>query len=351
MPKIALVAVLDWGLGHATRCVPVISELLKQKVTVVIAGNGSSLKLLQLEFPQLKSYELPAYNIKYSITGKVIFKLLKQLPGFFKTIRCEQICVGEIITKEKIDFIISDNRYGCYSKDIKSIFIGHQLNLILPKGLELFSSWVNSQHLKLLSKFKEVWIPDNESGFRFSGELSKTSLAVKHIGILSRFKRHIDQISTHYKYVAIVSGPEPQRKIFEDIIRTQLLKSDKISLLIKGLPGSDEEIRSNNLTELNHLSSQKLNKIIQSADVIISRSGYSSIMDFAVLEKKAILVPTPGQTEQAYLAEYLQENKMAVIQHQNNFNLDNALLQLSQINNLPETIPNSALSKAIATLL
>jgi uncharacterized protein (TIGR00661 family) len=349
--KSVLVGVLDWGLGHATRCVPLIHELLKQNADVVLAGSGYSLVLLKEEFPQLVYYELPSYKITYPKRA-LMFLLLLQLPRVIRAIAREEKMAGEIIKNEKIDFIISDNRYGCYSKKIRSVFMGHQLDLPMPSGLGFLSNMVNSIHRKLIKRFDHVWIPDEENGFHFSGRLSQSiKVNSRRIGMLSRFSGVPQTNNDHFEIVAVLSGPEPQRTIFENILKLQLMRSKRKSLLVKGKPGKQNRVTTQNLTEIDHLNSVELESILSSAYFIVTRSGYSSIMDLAVLGKKVLLIPTPGQIEQEYLAEYLKSNKFAITQKQDELDLENALDQFQFVKPLPKTIPNIGLAQAITELI
>jgi predicted glycosyltransferase len=347
-----LVAVLDWGLGHATRCIPVIQELQKQNARVVVGGSGLSLRFLQAEFPDLAFYELPSYGVVYPEKRSMLLSMLRQLPKINRAIRRERKQVEEIIQKEKVDFILSDNRYGCYSNQVKSIFIGHQLNIQMPSGLSIFSGFVNRQHWKRIQHFDQVWIPDQENGFHFSGILSETPLAkTKRIGILSRFSGAHEPAKETYEIVALLSGPEPQRSIFENKLRGQLQMLKRKSLMLKGKPGIHERTDNGSITEINHVSSKELQSILASADLVVARSGYSTIMDLAALGKKAILIPTPGQTEQEYLTRYLSSSKMAYNQAQDKLDLVNALTHLSEFGTLPKTEPNTLLPKAIQELV
>ena len=350
--KSALVAVLDWGLGHATRCVPVIRELQKQNVRVVIGGGGASLQFLKEEFPDMDFYELPAYGITYPENGSMMVSMLFQFPRISRAIGQEKRMIDEIIKKEEIDFILSDNRYGCFSNKIKSVFISHQLNLQIPSGLSVFSWLVNRIHLNRIKKFDEIWIPDQENGFYFSGVLSQNKFSnTKRIGILSRFSGISIPVREIYDIVALISGPEPQRTIFENILRKQLSENGRKSLMVKGKPGLTEKVKNGTLTEFNHLNSVELEPLLSAANVIIARPGYSTIMDLATLGKGAIFVPTPGQTEQEYLAQYLISYKMAYTQIQKKFNIETAMTQLTTLGTLPKPQPNSLLANAIQGLI
>ena len=145
-----LVAPLDWGLGHATRCIPIINALLKRNAEVIIAGSGSSAGLLKAEFPNLKHYSLPGYNPRYATNGNMVWAMAKQLPQFIKTIRQEYTAINELVQKEKIDVLISDNRYGCYSAQAKSIFISHQLNILMPVRFK----WMNRLHYVIVGPLR-----------------------------------------------------------------------------------------------------------------------------------------------------------------------------------------------------
>ena len=351
--KNALVTVLDWGLGHATRCVPVIRELQKQNINVVVGGGGLSLIFLKEEFPALTFYPLPSYGVVYPESNSMWFSILKQLPKVFAAINQEKKAVDEILGKEKIDIIISDNRYGCFSKKVKSIFVGHQLNLQMPAKARWLSKVVNRFHSNKIKAFDEVWIPDEADGakpnrspthraqrpirfdgddnlksaqavgFSYSGVLSEIdSLNTKRIGILSRFGNETKKPDEIYDIVALISGPEPQRTIFENLCRQQLITCKRKSLMIKGKPGTSGTVTDGLLTEVGHLPSQEMESVLKNCQVVISRSGYSTIMDLATLNKKAFFIPTPGQTEQEYLAEHLVNNKMAFAQPQSQFDLE-----------------------------
>ena len=158
--KKVLITPLDWGLGHATRCIPIIHELLKRGCTVLIAGSGDSLLLLKNEFPHLTFFTLSAYSPLYSRTQSMIWKMVSQLPKFVEVIRKEHQQIQVLIEQHKIDFIISDNRYGCWSAKIPSVFMTHQLNILMPDGLKWIEPLVRRVNKRLIKKFSSCWIPD-----------------------------------------------------------------------------------------------------------------------------------------------------------------------------------------------
>jgi uncharacterized protein (TIGR00661 family) len=327
MTKRVLVAPLDWGLGHATRCIPIINCLLEYHCEVMVASSGAALTLLKMEFPALSFFELPAYDPIYSSKNSMIMRTIRQLPKFYKVINNEHRALQRIVRHQKIDILISDNRYGCWSNDVKkSIFITHQLNILMPSGFQWLAPIVNYFNQKSIKKFDCCWVPDHEGVRALTGKLSRhPNLTPRYIGVLSRFGKCLPEQDFRYKLLVILSGPEPQRTILEGILVKQIGDSKLPALLVRGVPG-DERVKINDQFEIiNFLNSRQLNEAICLSEIIIARSGYSTIMDLATLEKKAILIPTPGQTEQEYLAITLQEKGIALSAPQLNFNLIDAL--------------------------
>ena len=352
--KTVLVAPLDWGLGHTTRCIPVIQELLHQNFTVLIAAVGNSAHLLRKEFPGLTILSLKGYQICYSNT-KVFFKvkLFGQIPKILKAINHEHTWLKQIIKEYKIDIVVSDNRYGLYNSKIKSIFITHQL--AIETGYA-FTNWlVQKLNYRLINKFNQCWIPDDEAPFDLAGKLSHPKempiVPTKYIGILSRFKK--DTTEKNIDLLVLISGPEPQRTALENMMLLQMTKFSLKMVLVRGLPGaSNKNINTNKeLQILDHLPATELNKLIQSSKIVIARSGYSTIMDLIALQQKAILIPTPGQTEQEYLAEYLSAKKYFVSAHQKGFNLVTEIKNLESVEWKTLPVPqNKKLQEAIICL-
>jgi UDP-N-acetylglucosamine transferase subunit ALG13 len=272
--------------------------------------------------------------------------MLIQVPKVLMVIKEEHSQIREIVKQEKIDIIISDNRYGCWSDKTKNIFICHQLNLMPP----VFSSFVNLMHRRLIEKFSECWVPDEEGKEALAGDLViNPKLKLKRIGLLSRMKWRQSQI--RYEITVILSGPEPQRSIFERIILNELKVSNKKSLVVKGLPGEKEHTVVNNCEIIGHLRAQEMNDAILESELIISRSGYSTIMDLAMLAKRAIFVPTPGQPEQEYLAKELMKKKITFSMPQDSFNLQSALLQSKEYSGFKRRNENVELNKVVNNLL
>lgn len=326
MKKKVLIAPLDWGLGHATRCIPIINQFLKKDCEVVIGSSGAASSLLKKEFPSLRFVSLPAYAIHYSSRRSFAFSMLRQLPRILRTINKERKLISELVEREHFDLIISDNRYGCYSQKVKSIFITHQTTLLLPSSLSFLRNWVNGIHTKWIMRFQECWVPDFPDN-RITEALSTNSkLSLQYIGMLSRFKKSEKQVARQFDLAVLLSGPEPQRSIFESKVKEELTAFEGKVLIVRGIPGTDGHVSTTkNITEVDHLPASELLHLMEASDIVLARSGYSTIMDLYYLGKKAILIPTPGQTEQEYLAFQLMRLKIAYSCSQDEFDLQEAI--------------------------
>ena len=317
-----LITPLNWGLGHATRCIPIINSLVESGIKVCLASDGRALSLLKEEYPGLTAYELPGYNVRYEQTG-MIWNIAKQLPKISRAILAERKAVKKIVKAKSVDVIISDNRYGCRSKQTKNIFITHQINIAIPnRRLEIISNKINHHFINL---FDECWIPDFEGEESLAGKLSDTSADHQYIGPLSRFQ--YAGLKKEHDLIAVLSGPEPQRSILEKKIIEQLKELPLKSLIVQG---KTEIMQRSNLSEnlslVSFLTSRDLNEAILKSELVIARSGYSTIMDLVALQKKAILIPTPGQTEQEYLAARLSAQKIFYCQEQEELDIKKALI-------------------------
>ncbi|WKZ58405.1 MAG: glycosyltransferase [Cyclobacteriaceae bacterium] len=321
--KRVLVAPLDWGLGHATRCIPIIKVLLESGYEVILAGSGASLALLKTEFPELKTEELPGYKPTYPASGSMMIKLALQAPKFLRAVLKENSATEKLVEKHQINFVISDNRYGCYSRDVPSVFITHQLKLIAPAGWRWLAALANYVTHIFIKRFSACWVPDFP-GSILSGKLSRTeNQQLKFIGPLSRLNK-FPQTNT-FDLLAIISGPEPQRTLFEQLVIREIIKSGKKALVVQGVIGTARKMIADGVEVVDHLNSEKLSEAMAASKMILSRSGYSTIMDLARLGKKAIFVPTPGQTEQEYLAQRFKEMQVAYFMDQKSFSLTDAL--------------------------
>ncbi len=349
--KRILVAPLNWGLGHATRCIPIVRELQQQGAEVLLASDGRALQLLCKEFPDLPIIKLPAYDIKYPFSS-MILSIGWQLPKIVRAIYLENRAINQLIEKEKIDVIISDNRFGCFSKKVKTVFLTHQLTIKMPlKLLEIPVRWGNFFWIR---KFDECWIPDFIGKNNLSGELSakrNSNTSVKFIGILSRMKSGV--LKKKYRAIFILSGPEPQRTFLENKILIQLENLAGQFLIIQGKTELAQRIFiKKNIEVVSFMTSKELNRVILASEIVVSRSGYSTLMDLTNLQQKAILIPTPGQTEQEYLAERFYEKAIFYYQKQEDLDLKKALKASANFTGFQKNKQNeNLLKRAITELL
>lgn len=419
-----LLAPLDWGLGHATRCIPIVKELLNRECEVIIAVSGDQRVLLEAEFPFLRFVDLPGYGIKYGKNRfSTLLKILGSIPKILIRIKREKAWLQQFLAQEEPDAIISDNRYGLYAPGVYSVFITHQLRILTPFG-SLGDELLQRIHYRAIRRFSSCWIVDLEGAGGLAGSLSHPRrlppVPTRYIGLLSRLERLAEAggaIRTaggegHGKGLAeggeileagvsaggmpvegvgmgelratggkglsergavaggelvndgvacdllvLLSGPEPQRTIFERMVLDQLASYSGKTILVRGLPGAgtypgarpvEPEIggESSGAVEsasvrpfadgggnslpvgvrvYNHLPAKLLNTVMNASGIVVCRAGYSTIMDLVKLGKKAILVPTPGQTEQEYLGDYLFGKGMALCSHQSGFSLSGSM--------------------------
>lgn len=314
-----LICPLNWGLGHATRCVPIIRQLLAEGNEPVIVSDGFPLAFLKQEFPSLRTIEFPSYSVFYASGKSQVGAMLCNLPKILLGIIKEHFWLRKLLKTEYFDQIISDNRFGLWSKKVHSIYITHQIMVKMPKGMHFLELLIYFLHRKFILKYKDCWIPDRaENGL--SGDLAhKYPLPknAKFIDTQSRFKG-IEPINPDLTYtvVCVVSGLEPQRSIFERNLIANYQHENFQTLIILGQPSTKRlERKIANITILSHLQDVELASVLLGATKIICRSGYSSIMDLDSLNclGKAEFVPTPGQTEQEYLAKYLLFKKNSMI--------------------------------------
>lgn len=325
-PKI-LIAPLDWGLGHATRCIPIINEMIAHNCEVFVASDKKIFSLLKKEFPSIVFLRLKGYEIRYS-HHKIAFPfiLLFQLPKILWAIRNENIWVSKMVKEYKIDAIISDNRFGFYCKKVPSIYLTHQL--FIETGNSFTNKIAQKIHTGFIKKYSKCWVPDfKENGL--AGKLShpqKIPSNVVYIGPLSRFYK-IPEMEKSYDLLVSISGPEPHRTIFENIIFLQLKNFKGTALVVRGLPGEKEilNVENDSIKMVNHLSALEFNNAIEQSELVICRSGYTTIMDLVKLKKSAILVPTPGQKEQEYLAKYLSKKNYFQTVQQEDLSLEKIL--------------------------
>ena len=319
--KKVLVAPLNWGLGHATRCIPIIRQLCDAGLEVHIGSDGAALILLKKEFPQLTIHHLAPLHITY---GKNFnWHLFRQSFRFIQSIKEDQKRTRALSSIQPFDYIISDNRYGVHYPGSYNVLLTHQLQIFRPRWLRPLSRLMIR---RLTASYQACWIPDFSADYQLTGLLSGPRLNIPKvfIGILSRLIRK--QVPIHYEWAIVLSGPEPNRTALENKILNQFSKIVKPpkSILIRGLPITENILSSRHsaLTILNFADSTQLNDIVNASRFVICRSGYTSIMDMITMIKPAILIPTSGQTEQEYLAHRLKGNPLFLCVPESEFDLN-----------------------------
>lgn len=309
--KKILYCVLNWGLGHATRSEALIKKLMEEN-EVIIASDGMAYMYLVEVFGKKACIQMPSYNIKYGRNAlQTRLKLLLQALSKSSLIQEEYTWVEETIRKKNINLVISDGRFGAFSREVESIYISHQIKI--KSGFRFLDPLINWGHYQIMKNFDCICIPDyRETRKSLAGDLSRwpTSYKIKHeyLGTLSRF--NMPAVNRKGKIIlAILSGPEPQRSILENGIWELANKCREFNFII--IRGYNEPSihRAENVRSLDIVAGDLLLDFIEDSCMIISRSGYSSMMDLDVLGVKNIVwIPTPGQGEQEYLAQYAHKN-------------------------------------------
>lgn len=352
---IVLLSPLDWGLGHTTRCIPIIHELLRLGCEVIIACNSTQKALLIHEFPGLSFVHLKGYNLKY---GKkrwgTIVRIILQTPKILIKINNENSWLNIFLRSQPVDCIISDNRFGLYAHNIPSIFITHQLYIKtgLGKLTDKLVQWLNYRRIR---RFTTCWVPDHKGIKSLAGRLSNPSklpaVPVRYIGGLSRLQACSIQTG-QIDLLIILSGPEPQRTLFENLLLKELTHQPGKTVLVRGLPKAGDQVQEkDNLTIYNHAPAGLFNELLCNAEMVISRSGYTTVMDLLKLGKKSILVPTPGQAEQEYLAVHLYKEQLAFTVSQAHFSLSKALAAAKTFPFQQAAFEMSAYKKAVEDLI
>ena len=372
---------MDWGLGHAARDVPIIRHLLDMDYEVVLAGEGQGIELLRAEFPELGTFTLRSLaRIRYSSAFPAWLKIACITPLLLLGIFTEHLRLGAATRKIRPDLIISDNRYGLWSRRVTSILITHQISIRMPRGLRFLEYPLYLLIRAFIGRFDRCWIPDFPGEINLSGDLShrypppgnsvyigaisrfafpagKATKPSSRIGVQAsaptpdspsrsgitdtsirsatarasgaQFSTRVRSRSLPVSLVILLSGPEPQRSLLQKAVLRQALTLESTCVILQGLPGRPRRTDlTSTATLYSHLPSAQLGNLLREAEYVICRAGYTSIMDLALLEKKAMIVPTPGQTEQEYLAAYLDGKGLFLACSQDDLDLESALGEL-----------------------
>jgi hypothetical protein len=308
-----LICPLEWGLGHAARMIPLAQRLQEMNNNIFVGSGSKHLALFNAEMNGITCVNFPGFRPRYSRYMPQYLVMLFQTPRLLYHIIREHIGLNKVIREYSIDIVISDNRFGLWNKKITSVYVTHMPLIPLPKSLKFLEFTGVLLHRFIIRKYKYCYIPDLPGEVNLSGRLShsvKLPGNVGFIGILSRFISSDPIGSTDKKDIlhntVILSGPEPQRGMLKQKLVSLLKENEPVTFILEGNPGkSAEQIKSGNIICLSHLPASEMKKMVAGSESIISRSGYTSIMDLVSLNCSALLIPTPGQTEQEYLAEYL----------------------------------------------
>lgn len=357
-----LVAPLDWGLGHATRCVPVIEAFLRAGAEVSLGVCANIAPFYKEVFPELKQFHVPSYRITYPKHGyQMPAWILSELPRIMKVGRQEHAIAESLVKSEHFDIIFSDNRFGFYSTKAKSIYMTHQLRIAFPRVAKIFEYVGVKFHQRRMAKFSELWIPDMPAYPGLAGRLSHLSeknkmpkffdkCTLRYVGPLTRFNEtHLVQNpEKKFRFLGVVSGAEPMRTRLENRLREAFKAIPGEHALLLGKPGSDLVEKDGNITVFQHLPTQQFAELVQSSEYFVSRPGYSTVMDQAVLGANCLFVPTPGQTEQVYLGKILSKSHYARSLEESRLTAENLLQAFNgEVRTLPNQSKQNLLEEAI----
>lgn len=332
--KKVLIVPLDWGLGHATRCIPLIRSFLENGWKVQLGAEGAVASLLRAEFPDIHIHPIPGYRVTYTENGRFfLWKMLIQLPRLLYIIYAERRWLQKLLNRESYDLVVSDNRYGLYHKSTPSVIITHQLRIQLP--IQWMEDYLEKVHSKFIKRFDACWIPDVKGGQSLAGQLSHTSeqsnFQYKYLGLLSRYTSTIQSVGYQFEFCFLISGPEPQRAMLEQAIRSFAKEFKKPSILFCGQPGELHQEQLGELVVRSHALGRELLEAIQQSRFIVARSGYTTMMEMAILNKQCIFIPTPGQTEQEYLAQLHNRKGYASFIRQEQLNFENLSMAAQEL--------------------
>lgn len=315
-----LYCALNWGLGHASRSVPIIQDLLSKGKDVTLASDGVALELLKKEFPSLPFEALPPYDIKYKHES-ITLNILSQSFKILRAIKEERKHIASLVEKSEYASIISDNRFGCYHPSCKNIYITHQIKLIhRNRFIQASGTHLNR---RLISKFDECWVPDYADENSLSGSMShgvELEIPIKYIGPRSRFEAIPSKEEPSIIFLAILSGPEPQRSILQEIVSKQCKSIPGRHVIVTGRKHEDKV--EGNVEILGLRNVDEISSLLADAKFVLSRAGYSSLMDYSAMKRRAIIIPTPGQTEQEYLAKIQKSIGNHIVRSQENIDLE-----------------------------
>jgi len=343
-----LVAPLDWGLGHAARCVPIVHALLERGAIPILGADAGPLALLREEFPTLAQVRIPGVYVRYAKGKSQLWSMARQFPTMIQGVRAEKALFDRLRQQLRLDAVISDQRFGIRSAELPSVLITHQVFPFTPFA----QGALRRLNLRHIVRFDRCWVMDEAASPGLAGELSHGPALpsnARYIGTLSRFAPEVvPSRVTRHRIVAVISGPEPQRTLLERILTDQLHRIEGRHLLVQGLPAQPADRQDGNVRVVSHLAGEALRQAMFGADLIVSRSGYTTLMDLAAIGLSALIIPTPGQQEQEYLGQLHLRSGRFLVQQQQDIDL-RAALTMDPMHTAP-ALGSSLLSEALDDL-
>ncbi len=346
--KRILVAPLDWGLGHSARCVPIIKQLIESGAVPVIGADRGPLALLRAEFPELEHVRIPGVDVRYSKTSNQLWSMARQFPAMVRSVQAERALFDRLRGRLRLDAVISDQRFGLRSPELPSVLITHQVFPFTPFA----QAALRKLNLRHIARFDRCWVMDEPQAPGLAGELSHGAALPKnarYIGTLSRMGVH-ETARERYDIAAVISGPEPQRTLLEHRLLEQLSRIPGNHLLVLGQPDKPRNERSGSVSIRSHMSGDELAGAMSGARLIVSRSGYTTLMDLAALGRSALIIPTPGQQEQEYLGRLHARTGRFLVQSQESIDLMAAMKSIGKHEATARANGNELLAAALHEL-
>jgi len=317
--------VCSWGLGHATRSLPVIRKLIEEDNEITIISHGRSLQLLKNELGKNLEYiEISDYPMLLSENSRQFMaKSLIYWPIFVSQLRRGWKKLKKNLEHKKYDAIISDARYEIYNRKVPSFFISHQMRIMNPMRIKFLEKGSEIFNLFFFRRYAGVIVPDYKDD-NLSGDLSHNlnkidEKKLHYVGALSDFKKK--QTKKDIDYLISISGPEPQRTMLQEKLLSKVDQLKGNIVITLGKTEGKDKIKKKNIQTFSFLSKKDREDFLNRSKLVISRSGYSTILDLSVIGTKALMIPTPGQIEQEYLAKYHNSIKTFYCVNQSNINL------------------------------
>ncbi|NLA48228.1 MAG: hypothetical protein GX876_02065 [Bacteroidales bacterium] len=313
--KNILICPLEWGLGHTGRMIALAEKLQHPDRNIIFGAGEKHLAFIRKELPGAGCLSFPGFRPVYSRYLPQYIIIFFQIPLLLFHVIREHIILKKMIVRHSLDMVISDNRFGLWNKKITSVYVTHQLRILFPSCLSFLEFTGIHLHRKIIRRFTWCLVPDLPGEINLTGKMShgmKLPSNVRFTGILSRFQPYgpTDDNPVRKKGIicVILSGPEPQRGVLERKITAMLAEENRQTMILGGKPqeGMQKKI-TGPITYYSYAGRREMQEIIAGSELIIARAGYTTIMELISLNCRALLIPTPGQTEQEYLASKLAE--------------------------------------------